>query len=471
MGDSWNVVVPLLVGAFPLLLACLLLFPHRTCFGVVLLHLFLKPLQHALGGPDSLLGMAIKRADEFVIMGMAVVLAARAFRMGLRRFVQHRALLLAVLLGGACVASALLNSVSLAHLTFGTFLLVKCFIVYLFAYTSPRRDLSPGSVLRVFDVFFGLVVAGALLNLLLGTLWSELIGTSVFGYRLGLPRVHSFYRVPGSLGEVACMGTILWFCRYALTRDWRFFVWTPLLLVAMTAALVIKPIIALAFVLFLGLLLDRSFRRSLLPVVPLVLSGVAALLLPLYRLLAFRLGAYRQSYETTIRGLSYLHAGLLLLEKPLLGVGPAQYGGFGASFLGSAVQDRLGITDMQAATGWVTVDTYWPHLFAEVGLVGGGLFVLLLFVVGRKAMATRERAADPALKVLALASVFWLIQLCLTAFAAPVFEGAIVWFGPMWVLGYVANPAGRLAAAHVKASAAPAGAPLPCSHVTGCQEA
>jgi signal transduction histidine kinase len=291
-------------------------------------------------------------------------------------------------------------------------------------------------MLRRIDVLLAIVLVGAAVNLVLGPRWSTLVSATP-GVRMGFTRIHGFFKHPSLLGEFAVMGFVLWVIRYARLRDARIALWLPVLLVALAASLMVKPIISLALVLLAAYVADSRLRISVAGIA-LVLGGLALVLWqPLWELATHRFGTYAAHPLGKVRSLSYIYAWEIMVLRPLLGMGPGMFGGHIAHLLGTPVYEALGFTEM-LTTHLTTTDTYWPHLFGEVGLLGGGLFVGFLAAAGHQALRSGTGSRNEAAAVLGLVSALWTLQLCSSAFAAQLFEGTAAWFLPVWVLGYSA---------------------------------
>ncbi|MBM3334385.1 hypothetical protein FJY63_06965 [Candidatus Sumerlaeota bacterium] len=83
-----------------------------------------------------------------------------------------------------------------------------------------------------------------------------------------------------------------------------------------------------------------------------------------------------------------------------------------------------------------TLDTFWPHLAGEIGLLGLAAYLWFLWRAGRASwrLASR-REAPPHAQVLGTAACVFLIAAALEAFAAPNLEDAFCCFMVFSMLG------------------------------------
>lgn len=73
----------------------------------------------------------------------------------------------------------------------------------------------------------------------------------------------------------------------------------------------------------------------------------------------------------------------VLSDNLFFGVGPGMYGGTAANFFGSPVHIDYGTFDYfsGAEDKPTTIDMFWPHLWAEVGLIGLFSFLSIFFIL------------------------------------------------------------------------------------------
>ncbi len=416
--------------------ALLHLRPHFTCFAIAVFLFVQQPLQGFLMSVSPVASTVFGRLDAVVVVAMALLLPGLLLHL----FREGRLPRLPVFLGLAfilsCCLSSLANGISLNHFLLGTFMLAKLVVVFLFIYASGQTGIEPEKMFKRINVLLAIALIGAAVNIAIGPSWSAFSGIKP-GARMGFTRIHGFFRHPSLLGEYAAMGIVLWVIRYTMLRDKRIALWLPLLLMALAASLVVKPLVSLVLVLSIAFIIDVRLRSSLAGVAMLLCVLALVFWQPLGHLAADRFGTYAMDPTGKIRTLSYYYSWEIIGSHPLLGVGPGMFGGYVAHLLGTPVYEALGFSEM-LTTHLKTTDTYWAHLFGEVGLIGGGLFVTFLVVVALQAFRNGRQSKNVSMAVVGMVSMLWILQLSCSAFAKQLFEGTPGWFVAVWVLGYAA---------------------------------
>jgi hypothetical protein len=108
-------------------------------------------------------------------------------------------------------------------------------------------------------------------------------------------------------------------------------------------------------------------------------------------------------------------------KSPLLGIGPGTFGSAISSWTGSTVYEDLG---MRIGEGVSFVnDSNWASIFGQVGILGGGAFLILLAVMIRYCITTYRRTSDRMLKGLCLACVGSIVVMSISSFFGNHFEG------------------------------------------------
>ena len=82
--------------------------------------------------------------------------------------------------------------------------------------------------------------------------------------------------------------------------------------------------------------------------------------------------------ETNVRTYYSEQGWRIFQDKPLLGVGPGRYGGSVSTIWDSPVYTEYGIRFPNEWAGVVQADVFYPHLFAEIGILGTLFFALLI---------------------------------------------------------------------------------------------
>jgi len=151
---------------------------------------------------------------------------------------------------------------------------------------------------------------------------------------------------------------------------------------------------------------------------------------------------YRMYIESTasVRRESYRIAGEIMLDSPLLGVGPGGFGGFAATILDSQIPTQYGFLNYDGLV-YSTFDAHWPHLLAEIGLLGFFVYCWFLWAAARNAWRLSNRSPDaPHFRVLATSAAGFLLVVVLEAFAAANIEDTMCGFSVFAMLGLAQRP-------------------------------
>lgn len=85
----------------------------------------------------------------------------------------------------------------------------------------------------------------------------------------------------------------------------------------------------------------------------------------------------------------YLRDGLrILVDRPVLGVGPGRYGGAVAAVTDSPIHDEYDVE----LFGYRTVHNFWLHLLGETGALGFAAYAALLILLCRRLIAAARRS-------------------------------------------------------------------------------
>jgi hypothetical protein len=110
------------------------------------------------------------------------------------------------------------------------------------------------------------------------------------------------------------------------------------------------------------------------------------------------------------------------------GSGLGTFGGYASRLFYSPVYFEYGLSTVYGLTPEVVngqdyiMDTHWPYILGELGIMGLLAYLISIAAVGRQLIHHFRRSTDPFLKSLALGATLVLIQGIISAFVAPVFQ-------------------------------------------------
>jgi len=398
--------------------------------GIFILLLFQNLAHIRFLAVNDRLAYAIKDADDLLVVFFAVALAAETFLPTVRLHAvplwRPFALFLAV-----CLVAAACNRLSSKETAIGTYVLAKNFVWFYLAASLRLDDRAYRQVVRFIVAVLGAILAFGLFQLLTGDLtydWLQLPKD----YRYGIIRLRSIFMHPVFLAESMALLAILAVSAYVQLRKPVWLVLAAGAAAAVALSLLVKTLLALA--LAVGFLFLR--KRPWL-IVPYGLAAIVAMVsFSEYgtRNIRAQFSTYIESSES-VRREGYRIAGEILGDSPLLGVGPGMFGGFAAKLLDSPIPGRYGFIDYDQR-GYDTIDAHWPHLIAEVGIVGFLIYAWWLWSAGRAAWRLSDRrTVSPYARTLAMAATVFLVVAVVEAFAAANLEDTLCGFMIFSLLG------------------------------------
>lgn len=390
---------------------------------------------------DPQLAQAVKHADDVLIIFFALALTAEALLPTLRleAVPLWRSFCLLILV---CLVSAAYNRLSLRETSVGTYVLLKNFVWFYLAASLRLDERGFRRVFRFLVVILGAVLAFGFFQFATGELTYNLLGLPR-DYRLGILRLRSIFIRPVYLGETMALLAVLSISAYMNLRNPLYVALAAAAIAAVGLTMLLKTILALGLV--LGLLLLR--KRPLL-FVPYVLAGVLSIIsFSEYAVqnIKTQYSIYIES-PRSVRREGYRICGEILRDSPIFGVGPGMFGGFAATLLGSPIPQRYGFINYDQLE-YSTIDSHWPHLAAEIGLLGLLIYGWFLWASASKAWRLSKQADLPAhFRILAMtAAVFFLVAVA-EGFAAANFEDTLTGFLIFPILGMCQRPPGQTTA-------------------------
>ena len=137
-------------------------------------------------------------------------------------------------------------------------------------------------------------------------------------------------------------------------------------------------------------------------------------------------------YERRDLRLRFIREGFpIVTDNPVLGVGPGRYGGAAATIIPSPVYAEYG-TDLY---GFRTVHNFWLHLFGEVGVVGGAIFVVLVLGLWLRMARAARHETDPVTFVILAGTATAIGIVALQLLSQMIFEGNFPGFLVWMVIG------------------------------------
>ena len=374
---------------------------------------------------------AVKHTDDLLLLFFVPALLLETFiptvRLHERPWWKPFAVLVAI-----CLLSAAANRLGAKDTIVGVYVLFKNFTWYFLAASFPISARGARVLVRYLLLVLGGVLAFGFVQLMTGELIYTLLGLPK-DYRFGILRLRSIFVHPVFLAESMALLAVLTVSAYIYLRNPVFLVIAAGAAVAVALTMLVKTVVALG--LTLGLLLLR--KRPWL-VAPYAIGSIAAMV----SFAEYGSDNFRRQIETyitsprSVRREAYRIAGEILLDAPLLGVGPGQFGGFAATFLQSQVRYEYGFINYDGQI-YTTVDAHWPHLIAEIGLLGlfayGTFLGLAALTAWRLSLNPR---ASPYQRTVGMTAAVFLVVVMIEGVAAQNMEDTLCGFMAFSMLGF-----------------------------------
>ncbi len=133
-------------------------------------------------------------------------------------------------------------------------------------------------------------------------------------------------------------------------------------------------------------------------------------------------------YERRDLRMRFIREGIpIVLDNPWLGVGPGRYGGAASAIVPSPVYEEYGA----GLYGFRTIHNFWLHLFGEVGVIGGLVFVAAIFLLWLRFVRAALAEGDPRRRTLLAGTAAAISVVTVNNMTEMIFEGnfpgVVVW--------------------------------------------
>lgn len=421
-------------------------FPKETLliFGIFLL------LQDLLVGTtfplNSLLNMVLKRADEVAIAVMLLVIlfGRRPLKLGV--YLPLTGLVLAGAVSTIRAGAPLLPAV------LDLFLMLKGFLLFIIAAHLPYGQDDVEKFNRVFGVIGLLIMLVGLLDLVLPP-WQEAINLSNnVQYRGGLRSAQAIFSHPGLFGQVMTYLLLYSLSFFAILRKRQALLLCGLFGLGILLSLRLKPLLSIPVAILAGLVIFRGKGRSR---VALSVAGLG--------LVAFFVFQEKISQVIYIKSGEFEEGARLILFQTSLqiardyfpfGTGLGTFGGWASRLFYSPVYHQYGLDKVFGLTSELTsgqdfvMDTHWPYVLGETGILGFFFYLLVLYYIVSSVRRLLVDLSSPLRQAFALGVLFSLIAAIVESFASPVFQTSIASYFTLFAAG-VAHALGRNCALQV----------------------
>jgi O-antigen ligase len=372
--------------------------------------------------------------DEAVMLGVAATVLLPKLLSRPASLLSDRPLKLILAFTIWNLVSAALSSVPLSIAAMGIFVTIDYMIMFATLRAMPFDERAARLVMKIV-IAIGLIatVVGALQHLGVESAsfaWAKFIREDVL-------RVPSLFEHPNDFGLFMLSATFLSLSYLIANKRSKLYV---LATVVSVAGVIISfsrtSYVALVAGLVVGLWMHggQVIKKALIPgaVVIVLLGGVT--------LRAVMSRVHKIEAEGGDARFTYFRQSLPLIEdNPFFGVGPGRYGGEIAQRTRSPVHEQYGVTFNDT---WRTLDSFWLHIVAESGIVGGLLLLGIFFSVSARSKKRLSAVTDPHLRAL-LAAAPMIVTALVAADASTMALEANTHAGLLWTMLGVGLSAAR----------------------------
>lgn len=361
-------------------------------------------------------GSLVKKSDEGILLALGMYVCYR--RILCQREVRlHYILLFPVLLGVWSIASKMVNKVPNGVALLDIFLLTKGFLIFLVAMNA---DFGPKTLKNFLKANMAIALVAVFIEFI--QIPFPALAELVFGvepmYRSGSVRPTGPFEHPGTLGTFLAFNLCLFFGFAYSYKSRKTLVFYGITTVALVLSLTIRQFTGH----FAGMVLFLAIRNR---VMLLKFLGIAMLGLPLATPIIIKNIENLKKNDVgfvadTVRVQAYKLMGDILEEKPVFGEGPGRFGGFVSISTDSPVLRSRVFDFLNQELS--SLDAYWPHVFGELGYVGGGVSVLMLIVIFFVSLAPTREGIPLPIRAIAVCCTIALPMGIFDATVAPFYE-------------------------------------------------
>ncbi len=450
---SW----PLFIGAAAISLGFVAYSAHRWPLPTLMvsaLFVLFDPVLLRTALPDRI-DLGPIGASEPMLAVSGVVIGVAAIRRGtLWDALRDPLLWLMSVFVAISIVSAVVNRTPLPVALMGIVMTVDAIAVYFIARMVPTTERQATRAITGV-VAVALVAAG--LGILQVVLHPDLLGFASFAGRFGEGgRITSFLGNPNMLAAVVgfTLPFPLFATRHLMTDRARWLAFGAVVVLCVALLLTFSRGAWLAVIIGLVVSLLVLDRRALLTLMAAIALAwlitivmprnllVAEADLPLYfpesggpSIIDSTMDRLDEVYERRDLRMRFIREGIpVVLDNPLLGVGPGRYGGAVSAIVPSPVYEEYDT----GLYGFRTVHNFWLHLFGEVGLVGGVVFLVAILELWARFVRAALAEADPLRRTVLAGTAAAISVVTVNNVTEMIFEGNFPGF-VVWVVIGIAS--------------------------------
>lgn len=296
----------------------------------------------------------------------------------------NRVILITTLFVACGMVGNLVNHTDITTCLLGTFNVIKPVLLF-YAFSNINFDMDDFMwFMKPFKKFFWFFIAGVIIDILIPSFGDFLTDTIFPNYkhgeeRMGLRSIQGFFPRSGALTILALLYYFYYKYYEPYGSKWKYF----FMVIAIGLTLKVKDIIAMLFCITLSLFQTiKTIHIALSGIVLFCLIIIYSILLPEH----FTGYMNLEEDSGTARVALTVTSCKIARDYMPFGVGFGQFGSPTSRDRNSNIYNQYGIDwvyglNYERDGGKYMVDTFWPMIVGETGILGTFLFLLLLGVV------------------------------------------------------------------------------------------
>jgi hypothetical protein len=265
----------------------------------------------------------------------------------------------------------------------------------------------------------------------------DTVGLKVFGHaiinpssiewRFGIPSIKSIFVHPGQFGWFCSFIALFFVAFYYVFQKKKFLWFAALFFIGVILSMRLKPLAGFFLASVVGTIAlaakDRIVLGFRLAMIGAVLFAVFSV--PIYKLVNQQAQTYIfvQTPEKVARNSLYITSLRVAKDYFPFGVGFGQYGGTIASDFYSPIYKKYNLDRVWGLGRGqsFTMDTFWPMILGELGLIGVAMYLLVCWRILCKCWKVYQTVESLFLKAITLGTLMIFVEALIESFAQPIF--------------------------------------------------
>ena len=276
------------------------------------------------------------------------------------------------------ILSVLINRISIFWGMVAIILCIKGIIIY---FIARNMEYKKKEIITFFNLFIYFLVFALFIGIL------QYLGLNIpffpKEHRFGLTMASSVFAHHGVFGYMMGVALSLVIGLYFSTKNKKWLIYAFLFLIGLILSTVRRSLIGVSIRTLILIFNYKKFNinRKEIKIIMVIVIFITLLFgARLVKIAVSSKSEYLTNINNVPRYILYSGALKILKKKPVLGEGPGTYGSYISVVTSSKVYKELGINFW----GPFYMDTYWPSIAGEYGIIGVILMVLLLYLIYRK---------------------------------------------------------------------------------------